>query len=139
MPKLTFLKQKWTIKQQELFDSVIIELEKLDIYDDVSFLMANLMEISEKTSIALPVLGALRQQLVSLSNCQVDSTITEARYIRTAFPHLNDCILGGLRLGDLIEITSTDTPLLEKVSHIVKSSCQALTLLVPHIVLHECD
>ncbi|CAO3587040.1 unnamed protein product [Absidia cylindrospora] len=114
MPKLTFLKQKWTIEQQELFDTAITELEKLDIHDDVSFLMANLMEVSKTTSIALPVLDALRQHLASLSHCQVDSTVTEARYIRTSFPHLNDCLSGGLRMGDLIEITSTDTLLMEK-------------------------
>ncbi|SAL97336.1 hypothetical protein [Absidia glauca] len=116
MPKLTFLKHKWTSEQQQLFEAAIDTLETCGIVDDLSFLLVDdLAALSTTTKVPSPILAALRQQLVSNSRC-VDSQAMqgEPRYIRTPFQLLNTCLSGGFRLDDVVEASSDNAYLLGK-------------------------
>ncbi|KAI8333516.1 hypothetical protein BC941DRAFT_433680 [Chlamydoabsidia padenii] len=116
MPKLTFLKQKWTNEQQQLFDTTVTGLEKHGIVDDLTFLMVDDWNtLSKTTKIPLPLLVALRQHLVStygLFDKQMETT--GLQYIQTPFKLLNNCLSGGLRFDDMVEVSSGNTHLLEK-------------------------
>ncbi|CAO3628563.1 unnamed protein product [Cunninghamella blakesleeana] len=106
------LLKTWTIKQQTLFKSVIQTLSQHGI-TKVNFILIALRQHIVQSSFQLSIITDLNEV-----NEKGIPLYKRTQYIPTTIPRLDETLLkgGGLVLGEMIEIESDQSELLERIS-----------------------